>query len=790
MPRSRSPRSDRTVSKRAPLILRPVYFAVGLTRAAISLWFTVIITAVYLPIAVLSKITGKTDKELVSLEWVPIVGRRLKERRSRGEQQSYSARLRSAASNVLTLGASSQARQLSDELKAKNNLINKLEKELERLKLNEQALSQNILVRELEHQVNPDLRDEYQAEQQLLQILKNRVQNSSLAEEYKEAADRQSQNYLQVIESLRQQLMEELAVIEHQQEDKQTLEKQITVARNLISKLQEDLAKEEEVRQRLLLEQKHKHKDEQERVSQEFQTATDFCRDLRRKLDGETKRKEELQDRYTDLRTQIEQYKKSEEEQRQKLQKLETILKEEQHQLALTQQEREKDIESNKQTIATLHQQIKTVNEKIIIVKDKASENKAKQLQEAAKEKQLLIEKFEQEIKRLQREGEAEKERAAKEHDIQIKLIEELKVKDTDDVQRERTKAAADIKKLQNQHLHDKQALEAKLRKSHEELEAASALLALLKGQYEEEKNKAQTLSEELSRLEEELSLVRSDRDKLQQRIVQHSKELELERKSLSTKLEVEKNTLQNEFEAEKNKLVEAYRKQQQELTAELEGQKQQTVESEKRLEKIKSELVTRIAQLEKDRIEASNRTREAEKLAKTKEEILRETMRLQEAANGKAQRLAASLTEEQKRTQNLEQKLAAELDNTRKAEVDRAEYVKKLELQVTTAKGLIETLKPKYEGDRERNTALLSEWKREKGKMDSQVEQLQKTLAAEKQIALKERDQVVKFETQLRQLGNRNDALQRDVQNSSEAKELTVKKETHKTEVRTVETF
>jgi len=778
----------RTVSKgpaKTPLILLPAAFAFIIVRAIATFWFTLALTVLNVPVAAASRVTGRSQEEIRSLEWVPIVGRRF--RKQEGEL-SYSERLRAATSSALKLGSSSFEAQRK-ELTAANQRIARLEKALAQAERNEAGLAANLAIREIQHEIQPDLRDEYDVEQKLLQLLKQRVQDTKLADEYKAAADAQSAYYNETIENLRRDLMEELSIIESQQQDKVTLDKQIQVARSVIEKLKVELAAEEKKRDEDLHNQKLKYKEQQDRVTAEFKTATDFCRDLRRKLDAETKHKDELLSKNQTLASEIEQFKKRVEEQSERLHQLDVQLKEESHQLALTQQERQRDVESNKSTVSHLTQELKVINDRIIIVQNKGAEEKAKTLENAQKEKEKTIQKYEEQIKSLRTQAEADRKKASEQHQTQVELIEKLKIKDTDDVSAERHKAAAEIKRLKIDHEHEIQRLEAAVKKSVEELEASSAILTLLKAEYEQEKIKTQELQDLVSKAEEDMKLARSDRAKLVARVEQFSKELELERNSISTKLEIEKSKLKEKYETEQKSVVTVHKEQTAQLARELAEQKRVTAESEKRLEELKNDLVSRIALLEKERSESSRRMKEAEGLAKLKENTLKETLKLQEASSQRAARLATMLSEEQRKTSALQLRLEEEIKTTQATHKERLDYVRKLESQVHIAKGLIDTLKPQYEGERAKNQGLLAEWRGEKEKMDTQVESLQRTLEAEREAAQRDKNKVNKLQTELRQLDNRNEALNRDVQVAAEGKEVGLTKEIHQTNIRVVET-
>jgi len=667
--------------------------------------------------------------------------------------------------------------------------IQEHEKQAKRQSLVDNMLDNEQIATELQHEINPDRRDEHEVEHKLLHLLKQRVQDTKQSEEYKTAAEAQSAYYTGVIENLRSDLERELSVIQHQEQDKAVLEKQIQIARDIIERLKTDLQQETKRRDEEIERQRLKYKGDQDRINAEFKTATDFCNDLHRKLEAETKHRNALAQKTNTLAAEIETYQKKIETDSARVRQLEKTLQEEKHQLALTKQEKHRDQETNKATLSTLEQTLKQTNDKIIIVQNKGAEERAKQLQQFEKEKADTIAKYEQRIKDLKHAAEVDHKKHQEDKQAQLQLIEDLKIKDSDDVTRERTKASAEIKRLTTDHEHEMSRLAAQITDIASQRDNGDALLRILKGEYDQEKVKVERLNEEVATLEETLRMTRSDQAKLNARIAQFSKELELERESLKTKLDLERESIKQQYDVEQKELVNKHKQNSDKLTRELESQKSAAIESERRLDETKTELVRRITELERERTDINRRMKAAEQLAKSKEAVLKETTKQQEASNKRSRELSESLAAEQQRTAQLTARLSEQVEITQKTYADRVDYGKKMEAEVNKARSIISNLKPQYDTERERNAELLNEWRAEKTKMNSQVESLNETLAAERARLEAEKGKVATYQTQLRQLDNRNDALQRDVQHNEEVREVKSTKEVHTTQVKHVET-
>jgi len=174
---------------------------------------------------------------------------------------------------------------LRSQIETANKLIANLEAEIRRARGESVVLATDIIEDDVRHAIRPSLDAEYNVERELYSLLHSRITDTELAEQYKGNAQKEAIYFNGIIESLQGDLKKELSVIETQEADKANLQRAAANARNTIDKLKLELERIEEKRQAELNEQKLKYKTQQARIVSEFESATEFCRDLRRAPD-------------------------------------------------------------------------------------------------------------------------------------------------------------------------------------------------------------------------------------------------------------------------------------------------------------------------------------------------------------------------------------------------------------------------------------------------------------------------------------------------------------------------
>eukprot|EP01117_Protostelium_nocturnum_P011738 TRINITY_DN427_c0_g1_i1.p1 TRINITY_DN427_c0_g1~~TRINITY_DN427_c0_g1_i1.p1 ORF type:complete len:785 (-),score=365.81 TRINITY_DN427_c0_g1_i1:47-2401(-) len=771
-------RENELERRKRPLLLRPAYFALDSSRsmALVGVRFVLHLFAVFL--GVVGWITATDPKELLSLQFGSPKGKSK-------ASHSFTDRLKEAANGVLPHSGEIEA--LKGQLNASRLLIAKLESEAAERQLQNMNLAANLVVDQIAHEIHPDPRDELEVEQKLLNLLQARMRDTREAEEYKRAAESQTVYYNGVIESLRGDLLKELEVIEHQQEDKASLEKKVEIAKNVIDTLKDKLAAEEARREEVVKAQKLKFKEQQDRITEEFKTATDFCKDLRRKLEAESKHKTLLAERSKELESQLESYKEQLEEFTQKNKEMAVALNEEKNQLALIKKERDLEAQKFQETSQHLKESLTKETNRVVVIQNKSAEEKSKLLEENNRQMQKLQKDFKKELAEAQHALEDERKRHAAEHKISHDVIEALKIKDTDDVQKEKMKWESELKKAKVQYDHLTEQLNKKLLRREEENAALALLQQTMKQQYEEEKSRVAAVEKELAELHNQIDTLQKERDRLSRELNQASRDLEFEKSSTASKVDSERVTVERRNAEKLREANQSHSEEVKKLQKELNQQKHLVEQTEGRLEQTKKELVARLTTSEKEKSQIAKDARDTERLLKSKEQTLQETLRLQEAASQRVVALSASLQEEQKKLQVLQDRLAQETKARSAEQLQFKKDTEYLEKEVVVAKNLIETLKTAYKSERESNAELKEGWEADKKSTENQVQQLKSTLAKENENISQDKLKITQLETENKGLSSRNSSLKQDLEVTSKTEQ--VEKVVHE-EVNTVQSI
>lgn len=512
-----------------------------------------------------------------------------------------------------------QMKKLEEELRIAKDLIRTLK--------NKKNFEQTSIKIEAAQEF-PDLKEEIELETKLANLLNSRLEDSKLAQQYKDQIEALQAQFNKTIEVLNNKLTEETLRIQEQQREKSFLEEEVKVAKNVIDSLKSKVEEEHQRALEALRTQQEEYERTQQKTLEKVEIATTLAQVVKGNLEQETHLAEDLQEQNKKLNAQIEK-------QNRKIKKLTERLE--------TEKKRTNDL-------------------KILEGKEvTAYENKLSDLNKLLDVQATRVRFLEDELNKQKRTYEQEL--------IVAKgLIDTLKKQVEDEVLKEKIKWE-DILKV----------YKVKMDKLQEEAESATRKAERIQGQLEIELLNLENLSVQQKRLEEESSTLSSRATNAERRL-----NIELDRVS-----ELEARVKRDEEQFQKRK--EHYEVRINDLVKELEQEKTRISALEHKPDLVALELNSQIKELNKKLVEADSRVfvevNNAEEKFRAKQREFENSI----------DSLNAELKAERERTIHLQSELHSNIEAERALLLQRNEYIKGLEEELTTAKDLINTLRTNH---------------------------------------------------------------------------------------------
>jgi len=679
---------------------------------------------------------------------------------------------------------------LKNQIDTATKLIRHLQSEIIERGGESLGMAAEILEDDVMHATRPSLDAEYVLERQLATLLNQRIADTELAEQYKLTAQTQAQHFNKVIVELNENLMKEHQVKEEQDIDAERMRLLAAEARERLDKLKVELDHAEEKRMIVLREERVQFEEKNRRIQSEFEAATEFCRDLRRKLQAEQENIKRLVELGDASAHEVEALQITNTANTTKLQDLSTELQKTRHDIARLNQIRQKESEESKQEITKLREQVLIVEDKITIIEERGAKIKAVQLEKINKEREEVLREYEEKMRHLKEENEAEVAKNLSEYEIQVTQIDELKQKDTADVEKEQKKAAGDLKKLENTLAHELQRIQAKILQVQNETSSSARLAMIIRDQIASEKSTRMGLEGRLAGVRSELSVLEEKKAGLQQQLKQFERDLSKEKDHSAKQLEAARQSMKSSYSNQRRVLTTTYENEIKKIEEELKIQTRLANEARKRYEDTSRNLEDRQRSLEGEMKEVQQRKKAADEKLRKAEAALTEVQDNLAQLNKQEATQSSLLDEQRSKNRTLSSQLAVQQERTSIASNKDRDTVRGLEVEKNSQYIFIDEIRRGITEEEEKTKKMREEKRRGEELAAAQLEELKREIEEVKRQAREDREKGIELEKQVQREMKENRLLKDDIVEAQETREksFSEKKEVHNVEVSVVQ--